>query len=365
MGKKYADISIRDVTTPAFVNNELRIIVLITQEAYEKQDPPFLNRFEKFIFSSEYLLNEEQKKVTNEFMKIKNIFKSCEELKINPLHELINFNKEEINSIIFDFSLEKNKYLDYILSKLSRTFPQELIAFLNSFMNKNSYKFIINKIKEYYSKTVHSNLENYLKKITNSKHIIYTFTSILKNQIKFKEKKIENKTFGEIKKEDIAQILAKNIKSERQLEEKLIDFYSNKHKIIMVHFEDNFDIDHLEYILFTIERIEKEKKENKKIFLMIIHLKRSIPFRESYVTNLSSYEQIFIDNINGKHEEITDLIKKSLIELFNTSLINIEKQFSKKIYPVYTYIDYSFGDKLINSKEYIDNNINILQNIKN
>jgi hypothetical protein len=94
---------------------------------------------------------------------------------------------------------------------------------------------------------------------------------------------------------------------------------------------------------------------------MIIHLKRSIPFRESYVTNLSSYEQIFIDNINGKHEEITDLIKKTQIELFNTSLINIEKQFSKKIYPVYTYIDYSFGDKLINSKEYIDHNINILQ----
>ena len=161
MGKKYADISIRDVTTPAFVNNELRIIVLITQEACEKQDPPFLNRFEKFIFSSEYLLNEEQKKDSNEFMKIKNIFKSSEELKINPLHELINFNKEKINSIIFDFSLEKNKYLDYILSKLSRTFPQELIAFLNIFMNKNSYKFIINKIKEHYSKTVHSNLENY------------------------------------------------------------------------------------------------------------------------------------------------------------------------------------------------------------
>ena len=132
LGKKYADISIRDVTTPAFVNNELRIIVLITQEAYEKQDPPFLNRFEKFIFSSEYLLNEEQKKDSNEFMKIKNIFIGDEKLKINPKNELINFNEEEINAIIFNLNSEKKyKYEDFILTKLSRTFPQELIVFLN------------------------------------------------------------------------------------------------------------------------------------------------------------------------------------------------------------------------------------------
>ena len=70
-------------------------------------------------------------------MKIKNIFIGDEKLKINPKNELINFNKEEINAIIFNLNSEKKyKYEDFILSKLSRTFPQELIVFLNIYKKK-------------------------------------------------------------------------------------------------------------------------------------------------------------------------------------------------------------------------------------
>ena len=31
----------------------------------------------------------------------------------------------------------------------------------------------------------------------------------------------------------------------------------------MIHFEDNCDLEEIEYILFTIDRIEKKKKKKK------------------------------------------------------------------------------------------------------
>ena len=141
LGKKYTEISIRDVTTSALVDDNLRIIVLITKEALALQDPPFLNRFEKYVISYDSLLNQKEKDVAKKFFEIKNLFKLNEKLKINPEYELINFSEDEIKGILFNSKSKNNEtnlsYEDIILSKLSKTFPQELIAFINIYKKKN------------------------------------------------------------------------------------------------------------------------------------------------------------------------------------------------------------------------------------
>ena len=122
----------------------------------------------------------------------------------------------------------------------------------------------------------------------------------------------------------------------------------------MFHFE-NDNLDNLEFISSFIERIEKEKKEKNettKLFILIIHLKRSLttPFKDIYLTNLSSYEQCFIDNLHGRDEEICDLIGKSINELYS-SLLNTEEEFLKNLYPAFFTIEYvdksSTSDKSI------------------
>ncbi len=367
LGKKYAEISIRDVTNPTLVNDSLRIIVLITKEALEQQDLPFINRFEKYIISFESLLNKKEKEIAIKFMDIKNLFKMIEGLKCNPENELINFYKEEINGMIFNSRIEnKDKelnyedYENYILSKLSKTLPQELIMFLNVYQIE--YKNIVQKINKYYKKTIHSNLKNYLINVKSSKNVIYTFTSIIKIKFNFE---IINNTYGQIKGEEIKHVLVKNIKSERDLEKIVDDFYLNIQNLLMVHFEKD-DLENLEFISSFIERIEKEKNignKNEKLFLIIIHLKRSInnPFKEIFISNLSSYEQSFVDNLHGRDEEIYDLIDKTQKELFSSSLINVEEEFLNNIYSAFTKIEYIFEDKT-NPNQFIQNNINILLN---
>ncbi len=78
------------------------------------------------------------------------------------------------------------------------------------------------------------------------------------------------------------------------------------------------------------------------------------------MSNLSSYKQTFIDNLHGRDEEIYDLIGKTEKDLFYSSLINVEKEFEKKIYSIFTTIEYIFEDKTIIPKEYIQKIINVL-----
>ena len=208
---------------------------------------------------------------------------------------------------------------------------------------KQNYINLIEKINNYYKKNIHSNLKNYLMRVESTKIIIYTFTSIIKIKFNFE---IKNGKYKNLKGEKIKHILVNNIKSEKQLETILEDFYSNYQNILMFHFE-NDNLDNLEFISSFIERIEKEKNETTKLFILIIHLKRSLttPFNDIYLTNLSSYEQCFIDNLHGRDEEICDLIGKSINELYYSSLLNIEEEFLKNLYPAFFTIEYSTNNK--------------------
>ena len=76
-------------------------------------------------------------------------------------------------------------------------------------------------------------VENYLMNAEQSKNIIYTFTSILKNNFKFE---IINNKYGKINSKEINYIITKNIKSERSLENKSSYFYCNDLKICMIYF---------------------------------------------------------------------------------------------------------------------------------
>ena len=368
LGKKYAEISMRDVTNPTLVNDSLKIIILIDQKALERQDPPFINRFQKHIISFDNLLNKDELEIANKFYEIKNIFQKIEGIKCNPEKQLINFDKEEINGLVFyskyDNNCKNETYDDienFIISKLASTFSQDLIMFLNVY--RIGYTKLVEKINKYYRKTIHSNLQNFLINVEQSKNIIYTFTSILRSNFKFE---IKNYKFGEITSDHIMNIIEKNIKSERILEKALDDFYYNNQKICMIHFEAD-DLENLEFISNYIERIEKDKiSENNKLFLIIIHLKRSLAdkFKDSFLTNLSSYNQIFIDNLEGRNEEIYDILGKTQKELFYSSLINVEEEFLQNIYHIFTTIEYIFENKdnnnIINSNQFIQENINTL-----
>ena len=104
----------------------------------------------------------------------------------------------------------------------------------------------------------HKNLKSYLEKINSNKHIIYTFSNILdsifglNNEIKL----IKNVKYGDFKKETTKNIFIEQINSEREIDEKIIDFYNNKLYNLCVFHYDIYDCIHLNHVNYLIESNE-------------------------------------------------------------------------------------------------------------
>ena len=371
--QKYAEISLGEVSNSTFVNNDLKIIVFIREDAVKEQDPPFLNRFEKYYISFDSILDPQSKEIADKILADRKLFKRPKKMiKFNFENLLINFFDEEIKSLVLDYkiqlddpnNLNEENASDYIYEKIAKTFPQELIAFLNHYRKKN--RNFVNKINHYYSKAIHSNLETYISKTSNSINVVYTFTPTVRaNKFKFE---VNNEIFGEINSKNLKNIYINLIRTERQLEIDISDFYDSDSKLLLIHFEEN-DAQNLEFVTMFLKRYEKEKELNnieKKIIVILNHLSRKKEEynKDIFVPSLSGFEQTFIDNLFGKDALISNIMEKTISEIYNENLlINTDELFRTELYYSFQKINYSFQDKSTEQNEYINKIINsILDN---
>ena len=152
--KNYARIAIGSSTnTYSLVNDGFKCIILVDQNAIDKEEPPFLNRFEKHIISFEYLL---PKKIADEADYIYSLIQDFVKMNL-PDNEnenekdnfklayeieklLVNCDKEEVQGIVYSLYKEyqnKGKDImmqdlqDYVLEKIALTLPQDIILFMH------------------------------------------------------------------------------------------------------------------------------------------------------------------------------------------------------------------------------------------
>jgi hypothetical protein len=149
-GKNFSRIAIGGSNNIlAHFNENFRCIILVEEKIIEKEDPPFLNRFEKHIISFDNLINKQILDFVNEiFNKIKDltsIGSSQNSLQIKFKNQLINCGKEEIKGIVY--SIVKNKSLDTlyeeqelkeiekkVMQYIVPTFSQDIIS-ISKFSN--------------------------------------------------------------------------------------------------------------------------------------------------------------------------------------------------------------------------------------
>ena len=389
--KNYARIALGSSNnTFSLVNDNFKCIVLVDQNEVDKEDAPFLNRFEKHIISFEYLLKDDMPEIADEIYQIvKNMTKMFlpDENKFNIDYNienlLINCDKEEIFGIIYSEYCRCKKYehrkakreelQNIVLEKISLTLPQDIILFLKYSGFNQKFKIIYEQIINYYEKGEHRNIYNFLKTMKKIKNIIYTFSSV-EAPILSKKVNINTEMFGEINSENTTEIMVGSLNSENELEEKIENFYLNPSKKILIFKFNPFETDIMNHIKFFIENqiIEKysikegdENKDNfknsyKKAFIFTIHLNRifnkdSIDKKNKnyiernklgeLISHLSDFYQIFIDNLNGDCESLNTLMKNKIEILFKECL-KLEDEFMKSIYNAFSYFNYKFNIKI-------------------
>ena len=361
-GKKFARIALgyaHDMSVE--VNDNCRIVILIDQEQIKNEDPPFLNRFEKHKLSFKDLLTKEQNKLSKDLLKmIKSLIQSNEnkEPKIILSKQLLNCNKDEIDGIIYNSG--KNSLIEMkeeVFKKIAPTFSQDLIIFASNSVFATRYPKDFQMILSIYNSTEHRNLYNFLKNMKNTRNVIYTFSHIL--DLLMKGLEVDNEIYGKINNNTIYKKIIEENYSEKLIERSIQAFLTNNKYNVLIFQIQAYNSKHLNHIQFLYENLlnntEINNKENNKAIILIIYLKREYihlknenPLKSTnFISHLSSYEQTFIDNLNGDDLYITELIGLKNVDLYkNEKIYNLNQQFNNTIYPAFTTISYGI-DNLI------------------
>ena len=377
--KNYARIAIGSSTnTYSLVNDGFKCIILVDQNNIENEEPPFLNRFEKHIISFEYLL---PKKIADEADKIYETIQNFVEMNLPEKDNetfklnydikklLVNCDKEEIQGIIYskykEYEIKGEDVImqdlyDYVLEKISLTLPQDILLFMHFSGFRQKYDDILKKVITFYKKGEHNNLTKFLQKMKNTKNVIYTFTDIEKAILS--NTFFETEMFGKINIDNITDIQISTLNSENELEGELENFYIKNEKKILVFRFNPEETDIMNYIKFFIENYIQEKNSfeenniNKKAFIFTIHMNRIFEAdkldikKKKYIernelaetiSHLSDFYQIFIDDLNGEDLTFVDIMNYNQEDLFK-KILNLDEEFYKKIYQIFSYFNYDF-----------------------
>ena len=374
----------------SLVNDNFKVIILVDKQNIPKEDPPFLNRFEKHIISFANILNNKLITIADEIYSVLKEITICldnfknnsgnilqndknKNNKIIPiLSKNIKFiNNEEVRGLIYLASKknikEKNEMIKFILEKITPTFTEDLMVIMQKFgfkaKNNEYYENILNIYKINYR----YNLKNFIEQTQNKISIIYTFSFI--NDLLFynNNEEINNKYFNErINKKSIKEIKISEINSINMIDKNIINFITeNNYNLCIIRFreEDLIKLDDVhnlvnDYISKESNfNIIQDKEKKSKIFIILIHISRinelSIKKNQEffkdynnnlnknlYISFLSQTPQYFIDNINNNYSNFLDVLTNSNENILLNTLEN-NNLISKEI--VYTLRSFSYN----------------------
>ena len=335
----------------AQVNDNFRCVVLIDETEIQKQDPPFLNRFEKHIVTFDFLILDDFKKRVNEVNHLLHDFIIPKDptrvINLDISKMLINCDHDEINALVYDYQvnhsdeLETNKIPPEIFGKIALTFSQDIIAFGQYSELKKSNSGAYKMILDSYKKGEHTNIKNYLKTMTSTNNVIYTYSTVFA-QINIKDE-IDNSVFGKIRNNTIKTIIIATIKEERELEKHIYNFFMDAQQNVCILKFTNEDCIHLSHIMYFIENMKNSiERKKEKAIVMIIYLQRVYKDKtkkednglveNNFLSHLTHYNQIFIDNLNGGEIQFIDIIGKNNNELLiDSKLIQVDEEITKRI----------------------------------
>ena len=365
--KKYTRIYSNDFKEKLFLLNEkLRIIILTDTKLINNGDLAFLNRFEKYIFSIDKLLNNDLLRISAELfedIEIKEIIKKYENINYCLKDLLINLGMQEIQGLVYYFSkfskldenesdneepknqkLDREQIKEKIFDKICNILPQDIIAILPE---KNEIK------KKYFCSKVHHNFRDYIYSEKNKEHkitIIYTFTNIVSE--------IESLNID-------VSIMLSEIKSEKEFKhsiEEIKNKNENNKFISLDYICIHFDQSNSKYIKYISNYILDNFKGDKYNYIFIIHIKRNFGnFDELKHEKINFFldinpdiYQLFIDNLNyNNHITLKDILSMDINDVIEHKIHEHElySEFEKTL-DIFVKNNIYFDKK--KEKEYID-----------
>ena len=324
--KKYTKISYENKQTLVYVNDKFRVIILVDEKKLNKEDRPFLNRFEKHFLNFDKLLDKKEKYISKDIYNfLKNIIPFINKNYLNNHFILDNLDNIRfyLFQIIYDAKniLAEDDIKEKLMSKLAPLLTQEMFYSLKDREIDGCQSVYLKKFyKDNYN--YNYNFKSFLSNLNedNKVNVIYTFKQknffnandfsrlfILNNTIILD---LENKNKSII--EDVNKFLENNEKNLliinlnedlNQIEKNLLNKISKIINEYLINLETKND---KHFIFIEYKERNKYNNSNKNIGNNIIQ-NEIIDDNEEKNSNINifiNYNQQFIDNLFYEYNEL-------------------------------------------------------------
>ena len=348
--RKNCRIALGSVANPMCgVADDFRCIVLVDESEVPEMEPPFLNRFEKYVLNFENIMTPNQLELAEKLQSWVEKLTTPNDGKAPkiPLECLLcNYSNESAYSLIFNYDADGKEedseallrqckkdiiktatsYLLFLAqsSVLQAEDPDEVQFFNETYLDQknptNLEEAIIGVISE----------NGYPKKETQ-RLVVYTFDNILVN----------SKDYLQNMKIPYTEVNLGNIYSEKEISDTIRTYFSSNKELLIIRADGSEHLKHISKLNFLINKLSASVQElNAKIkhFCIIVHLPLNLIANDQgegreCISYLAGWQQITLDSLayhpirlyeeimNQSSQEIIN--KEKIITINNKTLIEV------------------------------------------
>ncbi|WAR10217.1 R213A-like protein [Mya arenaria] len=350
------------------VADSFRCIVLVDSNRLDYTDPPFLNRFEKQYLSYSDVLTEKEMHLKTQILEWVDMIGNIKEKTFAKLDIFPFYNEEMIVSLVLwaKQACSDTTVADYIercKNELMWIMKPDAILRMQNAENIEIQEGSSTMRDEYFNLPLHDGLP-YLQEYVETKYPCGLMTVIYTNS------KLHTR-YGKSLKGDVQTEILGAFKSEKQLSQKIQEFWNSTVKqILLVHCHSVEDERHIMLTKSIIERYRKDCNPSlacSKYVYMILHLTcrpvsssmRNMSLTTgplSQINFLSGWKLVMLESLNKPVRSLPELCSKSLLHTLE-DMMPFSDQIKQELFWSFTRIKYGRHGRNINSITQIKENI--------
>lgn len=304
--KKNCRIALGPYSNPmCHVHDDFKCIVLVEESKLDYSDPPFLNRFEKQQFRFEDMMDTKAINNRDNLVKFSSDLCKIEDCSFKPENAFALFGENLISSLVLKVQKEVNDEEEIIKKCQSHLLwiiaPEAMIRVRDTVLWKKQPNRVKKLEQEYLSLPIHNGLLTLLEFFNSSNCQENEEVTELQSDTSLVVIFTHEHQSLHIQSSSFKMERLRNFKSEKQLNQKVQDFFDSDSNQFLLHCDAAEDVGHILLAKTIIENCKRNAKNmiERKSVCIICHLDRQEFKRETVtqITFLSGWKLAMLDTL--------------------------------------------------------------------
>lgn len=325
--KKNCRVALGPYSNPmCHVHDDFKCIVLVEESKLDYSDPPFLNRFEKQHFRFEDMMNTRAINIRDDLVKFTYDVCDIKRCSYKPENAFALSGENLISSLVLKVQKEVVNE-DHIIKKCQSQLlwiiaPEAIIRIRDTVLGEKQPNKVKNLENEYLSLPIHKGLIPLLEFFSSLNcHEKDDMTELHSDTSLVVIFTYEHQSLN-IQSSNIRMEKLRNFKSEKQLNQKVQDFFDSDSNKFLLYCNAAEDLEHILLAKTIIENCKRNAKQivQQKSVCIICHIDRQ-DFRRRPVTQinfLSGWKLAMLDKLNEPKTPLPQMMSLTVKEVLES-----------------------------------------------